>query len=114
MLSSLLPSARLTRSELQSKLKVIVKTDSTARRTRDADGATTADRLMVGAAELFRRKGYAGTTTRELSALLGIQNSSLYYHMEKKEDLLYKLCLATLEDVSRELQFCIAETPDPF
>ena len=64
---------------------------------------STADRLLAGAADLFRRKGYAATTTREISAVLGIQNASLYYHMEKKEDLLYKLCLVTLEDVAREL-----------
>jgi AcrR family transcriptional regulator len=82
-----------------------------------ADGSdqasSTADRLLAGAADLFRRKGYAATTTRELSALLGIQNASLYYHMEKKEDLLYKLCVSTLDDVANELRACIAETSDP-
>ena len=78
-------------------------------RTRSADKhgplttASTADRLLAGAADLFRRKGYAATTTREISAVLGIQNASLYYHVQKKEDLLYKLCLVTLEDVAREL-----------
>jgi AcrR family transcriptional regulator len=75
--------------------------------------SSTADRLLAGAADLFRRKGYAATTTRELSALLGIQNASLYYHMEKKEDLLYKLCVSTLDDVANELRACIAETSDP-
>lgn len=80
----------------------------------DNDQTTsTADRLLAGAADLFRRKGYAATTTRELSALLGIQNASLYYHMEKKEDLLYKLCVSTLEDVAKVLRGCLAETSDP-
>jgi AcrR family transcriptional regulator len=78
------------------------------------DQATsTADRLLAGAADLFRRKGYAATTTRELSALLGIQNASLYYHMEKKEDLLFKLCVSTLEDVAKVFKSCLAETSDP-
>src|ERR1700694_4475778 len=84
--------------------------NTTARRI---EGGSTADRLLVGAAGLFRRKGYAATTTRELSAQLGIQNASLYYHMEKKEDLLYKLCLATLANVSRELNACLAESEEP-
>lgn len=67
---------------------------------------------MAGAADLFRRKGYTGTTTRELSALLGMQNGSLYYHMEKKEDLLYRLCLVSLQDVGRDLEATTSE-PDP-
>lgn len=73
----------------------------------------TQDRLLAGAAELFRRKGYSATTTRELSALLGIQNASLYYHMERKEDLLYEICRTTLDDVSRELRAGLAEATDP-
>jgi AcrR family transcriptional regulator len=78
------------------------------------DGAaSTADRLLVGAAKLFRSKGYTATTTRELSALLGIQNASLYHHMEKKEDLLFNLCVAALKDVSNVLQAAIDETSDP-
>jgi len=61
---------------------------------------TTGERLLAEAAILFREKGYAGTTTRELSALVGIQNASLYHHVGGKEDLLYKLCIATLDDVA--------------
>jgi TetR/AcrR family transcriptional regulator, cholesterol catabolism regulator len=64
-------------------------------------GLSTGERLLVGAAELFREKGYAGTTTRELSALVGIQNASLYHHVGGKEDLLYSLCVAALDDVAR-------------
>ncbi len=80
---------------------------------RTEDGASTGDRLLVGAADLFRRKGYTATTTRELSALLGIQNASLYYHMETKEDLLFKLCFATLENVAAVFEACVAEAKGP-
>jgi AcrR family transcriptional regulator len=76
----------------------------TSRQLATGSSLSTADRLLAGAADLFRRQGYAGTTTRELSSILGIQNASLYYHMEKKEDLLYRLCLATLNDVAAELK----------
>jgi TetR/AcrR family transcriptional regulator, cholesterol catabolism regulator len=86
--------------------------DSVSKNGRDKS-QSTADRLLAGAAELFRRKGYAATTTRELSAHLGIQNASLYYHMDKKEDLLYKLCLAMLEDVAAVLDGCVADASDP-
>ena len=76
------------------------------------EALSTRERLLAGAADLFRRKGYLGTTTRELSAVLGIQNGSLYYHMEKKEDLLYKMCRVALEDVSDELAATAVES-DP-
>lgn len=74
---------------------------------------TTADRLFRNAAELFRTKGYAGTSTRELSALLGLQKASLYHHMESKEDLLFQLCLSTLDDVARVFDEVIADGGRP-
>jgi AcrR family transcriptional regulator len=60
----------------------------------------TSERLLVSAASLFREKGFAGTTTRELSDAIGVQKSSLYYHIDNKETLLFELCKSTLEDVS--------------
>jgi len=79
--------------------------------TESPDGDRMADRLLVGAAELFQSKGYAGTTTREISAKLGLQRASLYYHMEKKEDLLYDLCVSALEDVATVIEIAESE-PD--
>lgn len=61
---------------------------------------STSERLLSGAAGLFREKGYAATTTRALSALAGIQNGSLYHHVGGKEDLLYQLCVAAVADVA--------------
>jgi AcrR family transcriptional regulator len=55
------------------------------------------EKLLAAAAELFRTKGYAGSTTRELAALMGIQKASLYHHMARKEDLLYELISNSLE-----------------
>jgi TetR/AcrR family transcriptional regulator, cholesterol catabolism regulator len=73
----------------------------------------TSERLLVGSAELFREKGYAGTTTRALSALVGIQNASLYHHVGGKEDLLYRLCVAALDDVAAVFAATTVEEPDP-
>ncbi len=58
---------------------------------------STTERLFDTAAALFWREGYAATTTREIAAALGIQQASLYYHMASKEDLLYRLCLSSLD-----------------
>jgi AcrR family transcriptional regulator len=51
------------------------------------------------AAGLFRSKGYAGTTTRELADALGIRNASLYHHIGTKEDLLFRLSVAALDQI---------------
>lgn len=78
-----------------------------------ARAETTADRLLAGAAALFREKGYAGTTTRELSGLLGLQNASLYHHISGKEDLLFQLCMGALEHVSNGLDECLNSNDEP-
>jgi AcrR family transcriptional regulator len=51
--------------------------------------------VLAVAAELFRTKGYAATTTRELAAGLGIEKGSLYYHIDSKEEVLYELIAST-------------------
>lgn len=80
-------------------------TENTTHTTVDAPDegrlVSTRERLLSVAASLFREKGYAGTTTRALSSLAGIQNSSLYHHVGGKEDLLYGLCVGALKDVAR-------------
>jgi AcrR family transcriptional regulator len=80
---------------------------------RRNDQQPTGERLLVRSAQLFREKGYAGTTTRELSAVAGIQNGSLYHHVGGKEDLLYRLCVSALDDVAAIFAATTAEEPDP-
>lgn len=64
----------------------------------DPDGRRpTGDRVLEEAAALFRSRGYTAATTRELAERLGIQNSSLYHHIESKEDLLYQILKRSLD-----------------
>ncbi|MCW2496850.1 TetR/AcrR family transcriptional regulator [Jatrophihabitans sp.] len=74
---------------------------------------TTGERLLAGAAEMFREKGYAATSTRALAARLGIQNASLYHHIGGKEDLLYRLCMVTLDDVAERFAQVLDVQRDP-
>jgi AcrR family transcriptional regulator len=98
----------MTKSDHSSSM--INPDDSTPRGDAELEGGgTTADRLLANAARLFRTKGYAATSTRELSALLGLQKASLYYHMGSKEDLLFDLCISTLEEVAQIFDETIAE-----
>ena len=52
----------------------------------------TEERVLREGARLFRKKGFAETTTRELAAAVGVQSASLYYHVKTKEELLYRIC----------------------
>lgn len=74
-------------------------------------GESVADRLPSAAARLFWRRGYAGTSTRELSRELGVQKASLYYHMEKKEDLLYSICVESLQHITARAHADVARAP---
>jgi TetR/AcrR family transcriptional regulator, cholesterol catabolism regulator len=71
------------------------------------------DRLLAAAAALFRSKGYEASSIRELASLLGIQSGSLYYHIGKKEDLLYDLCVSVLEQNIQLVRQAVAEQETP-
>lgn len=77
----------------------------------DDGGDSTADRLLRIAAKLFRKQGYAATTTRELSDELGIQKASLYHHIRGKEDLLYQISVESLRRISETVTEAGREAP---
>jgi AcrR family transcriptional regulator len=68
-----------------------------------ATGISTSERILSTSAALFREKGYAGSTTRELAELLGIRKASLYHHIETKEEILYQICIASLTRIIDEI-----------
>ncbi len=76
-------------------------------------GKPTLERLLDTAAALFWEKGYAATTTREIAAAVGIQQASLYYHVASKEDLLYQLCVSTVEELLIQVQSAVNEVARP-
>ncbi len=48
-------------------------------------------RLLVAARQLFAKKGYEGTTVREIAALAGVTKPVLYYHFGNKEGIYFEL-----------------------
>ncbi|AHY47888.1 Transcriptional regulator [Rubrobacter radiotolerans] len=83
--------------------------ESGARRDR----ATTAEKLKDEAVRLFWEKGYAATTTREIAESLGVQRASLYYHIKSKEDLLYFICVESLNNIHTAVSKAISALTDP-
>jgi len=59
--------------------------------TADAPEATTRDRILDVALDLFIEKGYDKTSLREIAEQLGLTKAALYYHFASKGDILMAL-----------------------
>lgn len=53
--------------------------------------ASTRDRILDIALDLFSTQGYDGTSVREIADKLGLSKASIYYHFPGKEDILMEL-----------------------
>jgi AcrR family transcriptional regulator len=61
---------------------------------------STRERILDIALELFNEQGYDKTSLREIADRLGTTKAALYYHFERKEDILFALHLR-LHDLGR-------------
>lgn len=86
---------------------------STAKVEIGSKGLSTRQRLLATAADLFRRRGYVATTTRDLAAALGMKSASLYHHMGKKEDLLYELSVDALRTIRESQAAALQQSSEP-
>jgi AcrR family transcriptional regulator len=77
------------------------------------DPSPTYQRLLDTAAAMFKTTGYTGTSTRQLAALIGVQNASLYHHIRKKEDLLYDICVDSLKRITDAVVDAISDEHEP-
>lgn len=74
--------------------------DTTVRRGPRASSASKFEAILRKSAEVFARNGYHATGITELLGELGISRGSLYYHIESKEELLYEICRAQLDEMN--------------
>ena len=57
-------------------------------RTPGATAASTRERLLRAAADVFARRGYAGTRVSEIAGAAGLSNGALYAYFDSLSDLL--------------------------
>ena len=81
--------------------------------SRFTTGEATRRRLQQVALDLFRERGYQATTTRDVAAVIGVQQASLYYHMKTKEELLHGICRSCFTKVVEGAEAAVADASDP-
>lgn len=71
------------------------------------------ERACEVGARLFAEQGYSETTTRQLSAEVGITNGTFYHHFSSKEDLLRRVSEGALAEIDSAVRAAIAAVDDP-
>jgi len=74
-------------------------------------GRGSLERASVVGARLFAAKGYAATTTRELSSALGVTNGTFYHYFATKEELLLRICNESLSRITEAVSAAVAAAP---
>ena len=55
------------------------------------EAASTRERILNVALDLFTEKGYDGASLREIAERLGVTKAAIYYHFASKDDILMAL-----------------------
>jgi AcrR family transcriptional regulator len=80
--------------------------------TAESDGASTRERILDIALELFSSQGYDKTSLREIADRLGFTKAAIYYHFASKADILMALHLR-LHEFGREALEAMGDDASP-
>lgn len=90
----------------------MAKTELATRRPEAAPApAETDEKVLVAAGKLFREKGFAATTVREIAAAAQMLPGSLHYRYASKDDILVALMKRGVERAIRAVELATAGEP---
>ena len=75
--------------------------------------ATRLEEVLRSAANIFFAKGFHATSIEDVARDVGMLKGSLYYYIKSKEDLLFRLLMAGIEDGDAFIARQIDVTGDP-
>jgi TetR/AcrR family transcriptional regulator, cholesterol catabolism regulator len=79
----------------------------------DSIPADTKHRLQQTASSLFAQRGYETTSMREVAEALGVRKASLYYHVSRKEDLLFEIATSALQTITQDVETALENCVHP-
>lgn len=68
-------------------------------------------RVLKAAAACFNRKGFSGTSLKDVADHLGLTDAALYYYVRNKEELVYQ-CYLRAAELGREAMECAVAEAD--
>ena len=77
-------------------------------------GSARRREILEVAAQLFARKGYAGTSIRDIGEQAGVLGGSLYHHIKSKDALFVELHNAALDTAAEVLADAMDGVADPW
>lgn len=70
-----------------------------SRKTSQKDAGSAAERIRAAAIQLFRARGYHGTSIRDLAEAVQMETASLYYHYPSKQHILFDVFSRIMDDL---------------
>ena len=72
---------------------------------------TRLEEIIEIATDLFKAKGYIGTSMRDLADAVGMEAASLYSHVDSKDELLQNICFRMAEKFMQSIEQ-VTSTPN--
>lgn len=61
------------------------------------DKTNTKNQILEVSLDLFSRKGYSSVSIRDICGIVGIKESSIYYHFKNKQEIFDELCKSFMD-----------------
>lgn len=84
-----------------------------SRAEKQSKPATRLEEVLQSAANIFFAKGFHATSIEDVARDVGMLKGSLYYYIKSKDDLLFQLLLAGIEDSDAYIAQHIDSEGDP-